>query len=114
MNAIEIALGHHLERFEQDRSLHEVSHLRQRIEALDVLDVLLLDEQSIGAALLHRARTVCAQLESSISKLYERIRVAEEPWLRGRWRVRNGQNCGLLFCPDQSRVIAFTRYISHF
>jgi len=74
MNAIEIALEHHLERFEQDRSLHEVNHLRQRVEALDALDVLLLDEQSIGVALLHRAKTVCAQLESVNSQLYERIR----------------------------------------
>jgi hypothetical protein len=78
--SVENALMNLIGEFEQDRSLDEPWHLRQRIEALDDLDAYLpdgLDEtdgQPIVAALHHRARTICAKLESVNFKLYRAIR----------------------------------------
>lgn len=59
---------------EQNRSLHEPLHLRQRFEALDHLDTYLADEKPIAAQLHHRARIIYAQLESLNFRLYESIR----------------------------------------
>ena len=63
-----------VEELEQDRSLDEPGHLRQRIEALDELDTYLPHGQPIGATLHHRARAICAELESVNFRLYEAIR----------------------------------------
>src|SRR5712672_4678761 len=70
----ENALARLIEGLEQDRSLDEPRHLRQRTEALDALDAYLPDGQTIGTALHHRLRTVYAQLESVNLKLYQSIR----------------------------------------
>jgi hypothetical protein len=69
-NALVSLIGH----LEQDRSLGEPRHLRQRVEALDDLDAWLPDGQPIGTALHDRARAVHAELESVNSRLYEAIR----------------------------------------
>jgi len=70
----ENALASLIEELEQDRSLDEPRHLRQRTEALDALDSYLPDGQTIGAALHHRLRTIYARLESVNLKLYQSIR----------------------------------------
>ncbi len=62
--SIENALASLIGELEQDRSLGEPQHLRQRIEALDGLDAYLPDGQPIGTALHHRARAIYAELES--------------------------------------------------
>jgi hypothetical protein len=72
--SIENALVSLIGELEQDRSLDEPRHLRQRFDALDDLDAYLPDEQSIGAALHHRARAIHAKLESANFRLYEAIR----------------------------------------
>jgi len=72
--SIENALLSLIGQLEQDRSLDEPRHLRQRIEALDDLDTYLPDGQRIGTALHHRARAVYAELESANFTLYESIR----------------------------------------
>src|SRR5271157_1542630 len=72
--SMETALARLIEELEQDRSLDEPRHLRQRFEALDELDVYLSDGQPIGTALHHRARAVYAELESVNFRLYEAIR----------------------------------------
>jgi 16S rRNA G966 N2-methylase RsmD len=59
---------------EQDRSLDEPRHLRQRFEALDELDTYLSDGQPIGTALHRRARAIYAEVESVNFRLYEAIR----------------------------------------
>jgi 16S rRNA G966 N2-methylase RsmD len=59
---------------EQDRSLDEPRHLRQRFEALDELDTYLSDGQPIGTALHRRARAIYAEVESVNLRLYEAIR----------------------------------------
>jgi hypothetical protein len=69
-NALVSLIGH----LEQDRSLDEPRHLRQRVEALDDLDACVPDGQPIGTALHHRARAIYALLESVNSRLYEAIR----------------------------------------
>src|SRR5882672_10229728 len=74
MNDIEGALANILERVEQDHGLYEPAHLRRRIEALDAVDTLLPDGQSIRPGLFEQAKAVCAQLESVNFKLYEDIR----------------------------------------
>src|SRR5882757_2512328 len=61
-------------KLEQDHSLYEPRHLRQRTEALEALDAYLPDGQTIGTALHHRLRTIYARLESVNLKLYESIR----------------------------------------
>jgi hypothetical protein len=77
---IENALMSLIGELEQDRSLDEPRHLRQRIEALDDLDTYLpdgLDEtggQPIRTALHHRARAIYAKLDSANVTLYEAIR----------------------------------------
>jgi hypothetical protein len=72
--SIENALLSLVEELEQDRSLDEPRHLRQRIEALDDLDAYLPDGQPIGPTLHHRARAIYAELESVNFRLYEAIR----------------------------------------
>jgi len=72
--SIENALVSLIRELEQDRSLDEPRHLRQRIEALDDLDAYLSDGQPIGTALYHRARAIYAELESVNFRLYEAIR----------------------------------------
>jgi len=72
--SIENALVSLIGELEQDRSLDEPRHLRQRIEALDDLDAYLPDGQPIGTALHHRARAIYAELESVNFRLYEAIR----------------------------------------
>jgi hypothetical protein len=72
--SIEIALASLIGALEQDRSLDEPQHLRQRFEALDHLDAYLPDGQPIGTALHRRARAIYAELESVNSRLYEAIR----------------------------------------
>ena len=80
--SIENALVSLIAQLEQDRSLDEPRHLRQRIEALDDLDAYLPDGQVIGqfigqpvgTALHHRAKAIYGELESVNSTLYEAIR----------------------------------------
>jgi hypothetical protein len=72
--SIENALVSLIGELEQDRSLDEPRHLRQRIEALDDLDAYLPDGQPIGTALHHRAKAIYAELESVNFRLYEAIR----------------------------------------
>src|SRR3984893_4171599 len=72
--SIENALVNLIGELEQERSLDEPRHLRQRIEALDELDAYLPDGQPIGTALHHRARAIYAELESVNFRLYEAIR----------------------------------------
>ena len=69
-NALESLLGE----LEQDRSLNELWHLRQRVEARDQLDVYLSVGQASGTALRHRARAIYTKFESVNSRLYEGIR----------------------------------------
>jgi hypothetical protein len=62
---------------EQDRSLDEPGHLRQRFKALDALDAYLQDGpngQPILTAVRHRARAIYSELESINFRLYEDIR----------------------------------------
>ena len=59
---------------EQDRSLHDPRHLRQRSEALDQLDAVLSDGQPIAPLLRQRATAVYAELEIINRKLYDSIR----------------------------------------
>jgi hypothetical protein len=76
-----------VEELEQDRSLDEPSRLRERVEALDRLDVYHVDSQQLGAqrslspaaepmgaAIRARAKALCAKLEAANSKLYQTIR----------------------------------------
>jgi hypothetical protein len=70
----ENALASLIGKLEQDLSLYEPPHLRQRTEALDALDAYLPDGPTIGTALHHRLRTVYARLESVNLKLYQSIR----------------------------------------
>jgi hypothetical protein len=72
--SIENALAILIEELEQDRSLDEPRHLRQRFGALDDLDAYLSDGQTIGTALQHRAKAIYDQLESVNFRLYEAIR----------------------------------------
>jgi hypothetical protein len=71
---IESALVSLVGRLEQDRSLDEPRHLRQRVEALDDLDACLPDGQPVGIGLHHRATAIYAELESVNCRLYEAIR----------------------------------------
>ena len=71
---MENALASLIGELEQNRSLDELRHLRQRIEVLDDLDAYLPDGQPIGTALHHRARAIYAELESVNFRLYEAIR----------------------------------------
>lgn len=72
--SIENALVSLIGELEQDRSLDEPRHLRQRIEALDDLDAYLPDVQPIGRALHHRARAIYTALEFVNFRLYQAIR----------------------------------------
>jgi hypothetical protein len=58
---------------EQDRSLDEPDGLRCRVEALDRLEVYLLDE-SIGVESYARARALYTRLEAANSELFRSIR----------------------------------------
>jgi histone methylation protein DOT1 len=71
---IENALLSLIEELEQDRSLDEPRHLRQRFQAVDNLDAYPLDELPIGTALHRRARAIHAKLEAVNFRLYEAIR----------------------------------------
>jgi hypothetical protein len=62
-----------IEELEQDPSLDEPDELRRRVEALDRLEVYLLDE-SIGAGIYDRARALCTRLEAANFELYQGIR----------------------------------------
>jgi len=71
------ALASLIDDLEQDRSLEEPRHLRQRIEALDDLDALLSGVpagQPIATTLLHRAKAIYSRLESVNLSLYKSIR----------------------------------------
>jgi hypothetical protein len=75
--SIENALGSLIEELEQDGSLNEPRHLRERIEALDDLDTYFPDGpdgQPIETALHQRAKAIYAELESINFRLYEAIR----------------------------------------
>ena len=72
--SIENALLSLIGELEQDRSLDEPRHLRQRVEALDYLDAYLSSGLPIRTALHHRARAIHAELESVNFRLYETIR----------------------------------------
>jgi hypothetical protein len=61
-------------KLEQDRSLDEPQHVRQRVDAIDELDAYLSDGQPVGTALLHRARAIHDKLESVNFRFYEAIR----------------------------------------
>jgi len=69
-NVLERLIGE----LEQDRSLNELWRLRQRVEALDQLDVYLSDGQAVGTELRHRARNIHTRFEFVNSRLYEGIR----------------------------------------
>ena len=72
--SMENALASLIGELEQNRSLDELRHLRQRIEVLDDLDAYLPDGQPIGTALHHRARAIYTELEAVNFRLYEAIR----------------------------------------
>ena len=80
--SIENALVSLIAQVEQDRSLGEPRHLRQRIEALDDLDAYLSDgqvigqfiEQPVGTALHHHAKAIYDALESVNFTVYDAIR----------------------------------------
>ena len=75
--SIETVLASLIEDLEQDRSLEEPRLLRQRIEALDDLEVYLPDGpagQPIATTLLHRARAIYSRLQSVNLSLYKSIR----------------------------------------
>jgi hypothetical protein len=67
------ALRNLIGELEQDRSLDEPHGLHRRVEALDRLEVYLLDE-SIGAKSYARARALYARLEAANFELYQTIR----------------------------------------
>jgi hypothetical protein len=75
--SIETALASLIDELEQDRSLDEPGHLRQRIKALDDLDAYLPDGpagQPIATTLLRRAKSIYSRLESVNLSLYKSIR----------------------------------------
>ena len=72
--SIENALVSLIEELEQDRSLNEPRHLRQRFEALDDLDAYLTDGQPLGMALHQRAKAIYDELDSVNCRFYEAIR----------------------------------------
>jgi Methyltransferase domain len=75
--SIETALTSLIEDLQQDHSLEEPRHLRQRIEALDELDAFLLGApagQLIAATLLHWAKAIYSRLESVNISLYKSMR----------------------------------------
>jgi predicted RNA methylase len=100
--SFENALVSLIAELEQDRSLDEPRHLRQRIEALDDLDAYLPDGQPIGTALHRRARAIYAELESVNFRLYDAIRrdiqrgagaVRLLEWMPDRNGAANLMNC---------------------
>jgi hypothetical protein len=68
------ALATLIDQLEQNPSLNEPRHLRQRVQALDVLDAYLGDGQHIRTALHQRASAIYAELESANFKLFQAIR----------------------------------------
>src|SRR6266403_5939154 len=100
----ENALASLIGKLEQDRSLDEPRHLRQRTEAVDALDAYQPDEQTIGTALHHRLRTIYAQLESVNLKLYESI----------RQEIRRGAGRGSLleWIPDSPDVNGAANFVN--
>jgi histone methylation protein DOT1 len=68
-------------RLENDPSLFEPNRLRERLEAIDLLDSYLPDafrsatsNESLGSGIDRRARAICAKLEHVNGELYEAIR----------------------------------------
>jgi hypothetical protein len=68
------ALQSLISELEQDRSLDEPDHLRQRIEALDRLEAYLSD--GVGEAVYSQARALYAKLEGANFEAYQAIRRA--------------------------------------
>jgi 16S rRNA G966 N2-methylase RsmD len=68
------ALATLIDQLEQNPSLNEPRHLRQRVQALDDLDAHLGDGQHIRTALHQRASTIYTELESANFKLFQTIR----------------------------------------
>jgi hypothetical protein len=62
-----------IEELEQDRTLDDPDRLRCRVEALDRLEVYLLDE-SIGAESYARAQALHVRMEAANLELYQAIR----------------------------------------
>jgi hypothetical protein len=67
-----------VEELERDRSLDQPDRLSRRVEALDRLEVYLLDDdaQSAGTGIHQRARVLTARLEAANCELYRAIRRA--------------------------------------
>jgi predicted RNA methylase len=95
--SFENALVSLIAELEQDRSLDEPRHLRQRIEALDDLDAYLPGGQPIETALHRRARAIYAEF-----RLYDAIRrdiqrgaggVRLLEWMSDRNGTANLMNC---------------------
>jgi hypothetical protein len=64
-----------VEELEQDRSLDEPDRLSRRVEALDRLEVYLIEgNESIEAGIYHRARALYAQMEAANLELFQAIR----------------------------------------
>ncbi|HEY1470118.1 MAG TPA: class I SAM-dependent methyltransferase [Candidatus Acidoferrum sp.] len=72
--SIENALVRLIEELEQDSSMNEPAHLRQRCEALDELDAYFSDTRAIRTGVRHRAKGIYDELESVNFRLYEAIR----------------------------------------
>jgi len=90
-----------IEELEQDRSLDEPERLRERIEAVDRLDIYLpdglspvLDSNSAEAQFHLRARSLYTQFETANFELYQTI--------RGEIQRATGPYCLLRWVPDRS------------
>jgi len=68
------ALASLIESLGQDRSLHEPRRLRERMEALDSLEVFLSDGRPIEPAIHRRTTAIHAELQSVNSRLYDALR----------------------------------------
>jgi hypothetical protein len=69
------ALQELIEDLEGDVSLHEPSHLRQRVDALDRLDAFHLEASPpVEVSTYHRAKALQGKLETANLKVYEAIR----------------------------------------
>jgi hypothetical protein len=86
---------------EQDRSLDEPERLRQRIDALDRLEVYFLDRQDqtrdtespTDARLHDRATAVCVRLEAINSKFYQAIRSEIRQGRAPKWLLEQVIDC---------------------
>jgi hypothetical protein len=74
LNQLEIALANLVGQLEQDRSLQEPRHLRQRFKVLDQLDAFLSDGHPIAPLLRQQAAAIYAELEVVNLRLYDSIR----------------------------------------